>query len=250
MDETRYDVQFAGELLPGHAPAAVAENLGKLFKATPETVARLMGGGVHTLKRDADRDTALKYEIAMQRAGAKAILREIAKPAAGPAPAAPAGVGESAPAARPEPVAETPATAPITLAPAGVELLAEDERRRVEAVQVDTSHIKLASVFAVEAERPAPPPAPDVSHISVAAPGSDLLPGRASEPPPPAPDTSALSIAEPGVRLAPEDDRGALPEIDLSGITLAPPGAPLDELRPQRAPLDPDTSALGLQPLG
>jgi hypothetical protein len=239
MDESRYDILFGGELLPGHEPGAVAENLGKLFKANPETVAKLMGGGVHALKRGADRDTALKYQAAMQRAGAKAILREVS------------GLAEGQSAASREAVPSEPAPQPsaITLAPVGGDLLAESERRRIEAVDVDTSHIKLASVFAAGPEREAPPPAPDVSHISVAAPGADLLPERAPEEAPPPPDTSALSIAEPGARLGPEDERPALPEIDLSAITLAPPGAALEELRPQRTPLNPDTSALGLEPL-
>jgi hypothetical protein len=184
----------------------------------------------------------------MQRAGAKAIVREVTAAAEGAAGAAPAGATAPTPAA-PAAVAAPPAPSPMSLAPAGAELLAESERRRVEAVQVDTSHIKLASVFAAEAERPAPPPAPDVSHISVAAPGADLLPERADTATPPPPDTSALSIAEPGARLAPEDERAALPEIDLSAITLAPPGAALEEIRPNRPPLNPDTSALGLEPL-
>lgn len=245
MEDTRFDILFGGELLPGHAPADVAENLGKLFKATPETVARLMGGGVHALKRGADRDTAMKYQLAMQKAGAKAILREVTGLAADPA-AGTTSAPESAPSPPPAPAATA-----ITLAPAGGELLAENERRRIEPAQVDTSHIKLASVFAVETEAPAPPPppAPDVSHISIAAPGADLLPERPDAPPPPPPDTGALSIAEPGVRLAPEDARAALPELDLSALTLAPPGAPLEELRPNRPPLNPDTSALGLEPL-
>lgn len=248
MDESRYDILFGGELLPGHEPATVAENLGKLFKANAETVARLMGGGVHALKRGADRETALKYDAAMQRAGAKAILREVMSDAGAEATAAPTAAGGSAPAA-PSAVAAPLPPATISLAPVGGNLLADSERPRVDALEVDTSHIKLASVFAGEPERPAPPPAPDVSHISVAAPGADLLPERANAEAPPPPDTSALSIAEPGARLGPEGDRAALPEIDLSAITLAPPGAALEEIRPNRPPLNPDISALGLEPL-
>lgn len=237
MDDSRYDILFEGEVLPGHEPGAVAENLGKLFKANAETVAKLMGGGVHALKRGADRETALKYQSAMQRAGAKAILREVSGGADAPSTGAPA----------PAPSGSTPPASTITLAPVGGDLLSESERRRVQAVEVDTSHIKLASVFAAEPERVAPPPAPDVSHLSVAAPGADLLPDRAPEETPAPPDTSALSIAEPGARLGPEDERPALPELDLSAITLAPPGAALEELRPQRVPLNPDISALGLE---
>jgi hypothetical protein len=247
MDQ-RYDIVFNGELLPGFAPAQVADNLGRLFKATPETVARLLGGGSHVLKRGADADTAQKYAAAMQRAGARAQLRPVADapgteapaPATAPSPPAPA-VSAPVPA---------PAEVSLALAPAGGELLAAHERRVVEPVVVETRHIKLVSTFMAppEPERAPPPPPPDTSHISVAAAGAELLPERRDEPPPPPPDTSAITLAPAGQTLGPEAPPLAVAVPDTSAITLAPPGAPLEELRPQRAPLDPDTSALQLAP--
>lgn len=247
MSDSRFDILFGGELLPGFAPEVVGENLGKLFKATPETVIRLMAGGVHTLKRGADRETALKYQAAMQRAGARAIIREVPQEAAAAAGTAP--LPQTAAAASVTAVA-APGTA-LSLAPGGGELLEPHERHAPEPVQVDISGIKLASAFAAatEPEGPPPPPAPDTSHISIAAPGADLLEGHPSPPPPPAPDTSGLSIAPPGERLAPAAERPPIPLPDLSAISLAPPGAPLDELKPERTLLQPDTSALALTPI-
>lgn len=247
MDQ-RFDIVFSGELLSGFTPAQVAENLGRLFKATPETVARLMGGGSHVLKRAADADTANKYAAAMQRAGARAELRPAAEAPTNDAPA------PTATAATPPSTAAAPATAAtevsLALAPVGGDLLAAHERRVVEPVVVETKHIKLVSTFMAppEPERAPPPPPPDTSHISIAAVGAALLPERAAEPPPPPPDTSAITLAPPGETLAPATSPHSVAVPDTSAITLAPPGAALEELRPQRTLLDPDTSALHLEP--
>lgn len=227
MGEERFDIVFCGELLAGFTPATVADNLARLFKATPETVARLLDGGTHTLKRNVDAATAAQYHGAMERAGARALSRPLAARAAAPVPAAELG-----------------------LAPPGGELLMAHERREGSAVDVDTSHIRLASTFAAPAaEDRLLPCAPDTSHISIAAVGADLLPGRESAAPPP-PDTSAITLAEPGALLGPHREAPAIAVPDISHISLAPPGAPLDELRPERRPVTPDTSALELAPPG
>jgi len=238
MSEPRFDIQFSGELLPGFSADTVAANLAKLFKATPDTVSRLMAGGTHTLKRDTDQETALKYQAAMARAGARAELRALEAPA------------EPARDAKPV-AAATPAVASaLTLAAQSGELLAEHERAPQPTLDIDTSHIKLASAFATAeiAGQPAPAP-PDTSHISVAEAGADLLPERTPEVVVPAPDTSAISLAEPGARLGP-DQPPTLPQApDTTHLSVAPAGTPLEELRPQRATLTPDTSALELEPL-
>jgi len=223
MSEPRYDILFAGEILAGNHRDTVADNLARLFKATPETVNRLMDGGTHVLKRGTDRETALKYGSAMQRAGARAILREVAAESA-PMPPPP-----QTPAPAPVPPQPTPArtagpdAAGLSLAPPGAEVLAPHERRSVDAVVVDTSGITLASVFAAPSDTDRPPPAaPDTSHISIAAPGADLLEGHHAPAPPPPPDTAAFSLAAPGTLL--------------------------EELKPERKALNPDTSGLSLLP--
>ncbi len=255
MSEPRYDILFAGETLGGTDRNTVADNLGRLFKATPETVARLMGGGTHVLKRGTDRETALKYESAMERAGARAILREASSEAvpAAPAqsPAAPAAAPARTATAQPAHAAAKAVAEPgFSLAPPGADVLAPHERRTVQAVAVDTSGISIASVFMTEPtyNRPPLPPAPDTSHISIAAPGADLLECHHAPAPPPPPDIAALSVAAPGERLAPKDERPPVALPDLEGITLAPPGTPLEEIRPERKPVNPDTRGLSLAP--
>lgn len=229
MSDERFDIVFGGQLLSGFAPATVADNLARLFNATPETVARLLDGGMHTLKRNVDAATAAKYRSAMERAGAHATLCPLA-----PDPATVA----------------LPATG-LELAPPGGDLLAAHERRPDTVVEVDTSHIRLASAFATppEEERPLPA-APDTSHISIAAVGAELLPQRGAVAPVPPPDTSAITLAEPGAVIGPQGVAQAIAVPDISHISLAPPGAPLDELRPERRTVTPDTSALELAPPG
>jgi hypothetical protein len=238
MSEPRFDIQFSGELLPGFTPETVAANLAKLFKATPETVARLMAGGTHTLKRDTDEETALKYQGAMARAGARAQLRTIGSAVEQGEVAKQAGDGAAA-----APVA-------LTLAPQSGELLAEHERAVPPSLDIDTSHIKLASAFAAaEPPQQATPPPPDTSHISIAEPGADLLPEQEPAMTAVAPDTSAITLAEPGAALAPQQPAQLLEAPDTAHLAVTPLGTPLEELRPERVPLNPDTSALQLEPL-
>lgn len=256
MSDARFDVVFRGELLPGFAADAVAAGLAALFKAPPETVARLLAGGTSVLKRGADEATARKYVQALERVGAHAELRAAAAPAAGTAeaadqapvaaPAAPVATAPAASVAVPAAAAIAP-TSDFTLAPPGSAVLLPEERVQIDAVQVETGHLSLAADAGQASAAPALPiAAPDTSHITIAEVGADLGPGPRAAPPP-APDTSAFSLADVGTTLAPPAPPApAAP--DVSALTLAPPGAPLEELRVARAPLAPDTSALQLVP--
>ena len=80
MKELRYDILFNGELLPGFDSATVAANLARRFKATPATIARLMNGDSHVLKRATDYDTAVKYRSAMEQDGEVLIRLRIRRP--------------------------------------------------------------------------------------------------------------------------------------------------------------------------
>ena len=66
----RFDVYFAGQILDGKDPDNVRANLAKLFKADDSTLDLLFSGKAYLVKRECDRDTALKYKKAMERAGA------------------------------------------------------------------------------------------------------------------------------------------------------------------------------------
>jgi hypothetical protein len=235
MTEKRFDILFKGELLAGFTSAQAGENLSRLFRLGPDQVERLMSGGTHVLKRNTDEATAAKYREALQRAGLRAELR-----------ATPSAASES-----PTPQSSSKAGSPWSLAAPGSELLAEDERPRVEAVAVETGHIRLASVFAEDSAAPPRDQAqpPDTSHLSVAEPGADLLPHRNEAQTPDPPDTSAIELAAPGALLGPGDGSPPLATPDTSHLSLAAPGAPLEEIRPRVEPLNPDTSKIQLASL-
>jgi hypothetical protein len=261
--ESSYDICFAGEILEGQTLATVRLKLGKLFKADEATLEKLFSGKVQVLKRDCDREMALKYKRAMERAGAKVIVRD--KTAGQTKPAtekAPTQSGDSAAeriarlagapdmgVSTPTPGQSGPDTGNIDLAPAGSEVLRPEERRAESSPEIDTSAIELmdTGVDLSDAAGEAPP-APDVSHLSMGEVGEDIptLPSTAQ---PLSPDIS-------GIALSPEDtdfsDCAPPPavaaELDLSALDLAPSGADLLDTpyRTKEKAEAPDTDHLGL----
>jgi hypothetical protein len=263
-----YSVHFAGEILPGHDPGAVREGLRKLFKANDATLDRLLSGKPQLIKRACDRPTALKYQLAMTRAGARAVISEH-RDADAPPSTGPAGAEASrqsmaervaALAAGSGPADETGksqnanracevsvSTDPISLAPAGADVLGPDERSAPVTRDIDTSTLVLDEPGAsLAAPAAAAPPPPDTSHLSEGPVGEDIptLPRQQTALDP---DTSALSLCPPGSDLGAGSDRPpAAPEIDLSTMDLAPAGSDLIEARYRRTEKTaaPDTSHL------
>lgn len=148
MEEQRFDIVFAGATLPGFDRDTVARNLVQIFRTTPETVARLLDGGTHVLKRGLDDAAAQKYRNALEQAGAAVEITAVTAAVVAPTP-----------------------EYGFTLAPAGTDLLAPHERRQVSAIAPDTSGLSLAEAgVRLAPEAPPAPPPPDTSHITLAAP--------------------------------------------------------------------------------
>ena len=85
MMDTRYNVYFAGEVLAGQDLAKVRQGIGQLFKANEAMVNKLFNGRMHMVKRDCDKPTALKYKRAMEKVGARPVIKT-ADPADASAP--------------------------------------------------------------------------------------------------------------------------------------------------------------------
>lgn len=221
----RFDIFLTGAAQPGIEPPLVAARLAELFRIPPERAALLLGGKPQRVKAGVDRATALRYRDALRQAGAGFAIRE----AAGAAP--PSEVTPAQHADRPAPSARAipalPVALPVSLsvAPVGADVLAPEERAQVDAAEIDTSALAVAPLSAAE-ERPAPltPPAPDTSHLTMRAEGSDLLDPaerRADVAPVAAP---ALSLAEPGARLETlSDERPPLAPL-IDHLDMAPAG--------------------------
>lgn len=269
-----YNVQFAGEVITGHEPAQVREKLGKLFGADDATLDKLFSGTPRLIKKGCDRATAEKYRAAMQRAGAVAILdppleppaAAVEAPAADAAPATAAariaalaaapdatlyrpGEPNTPPASQPA-TANPPADDALQLRPPESAVLEEHERAPDERRDIDTSGLSVAE----HGERlapaaPAPPPAPDTGHLDMAEAGADI-PNLPPERAPVNPNTDAIGLAPEGTDFS--DCAAAAappPQLDLSGIDIAPEGEDLleERYRDSAAPAAPRTDHLSLE---
>jgi hypothetical protein len=220
MADPHYDILFKGEVNDGFPLDEVKNGIGQLFKLPPEKVEQLFSGKPVTLKKGLDRPSALKFRQALESKGAKVYIRIAeAEKVLGTASPKPETI-------RPEPQVPSQPAQPssLTILPPGSDVLTKEERVPVPNVVIDTSAIKLASAFETTGRESAPPPpAPDVSHISVAPPGADVLEGYHEDAPPlPEPDISHISVAEVGADIDPSPKAPPPPAPDVSHIRLAP----------------------------
>lgn len=72
-----YNVVFGGAVSGGHEVEEVKKNLGALFKADETKIDQLFAAPQVVLKRNIDYDQAMKYQRALQRAGAVCDVEEV-----------------------------------------------------------------------------------------------------------------------------------------------------------------------------
>jgi hypothetical protein len=244
-------VYFGGEVLAGQDPAGVRERLGQLFKVGDNTLDRLFNGKLHVLKRDCDKATALKYKQAMERAGARPVIKPATESAAPPGsePAADRPMsaaekiaalaaapdlddyrGDAEPDARPEPA--TGEDEEFDLAPPESDVLRPDERAPDIQRDIDTGSLAVdAAAERLAAPAAAAPPAPDVSHLSMGEVGEDI-PTLDRDAIPPPPETDALSLSPEGTDFSDCAAPDAMaPELDLTSLEVAPAGSQVLESR-------------------
>lgn len=278
----RYDIYFAAQLEDGFELTTVRENLGKLFKADAATLDKLFSGKPQLIKKGVDKEAAIKYKAALKKAGAIARIREhadapTAAAAPSPAPAVDHSAHDddlpssadikSAPAEEPahtdsggsmadrvaalagEPSAQA-FDESMSLAPAGSEVLGEEEREVVEELDIDTSAIHVASEFSEPEAPPAepPPPAPDTDHLSMGEVGEEI-PHLTEEVEEIDPDTSHLSMGEAGEDIPHLVEEVEAVDPDTSGIDLAPEGSDVleEKYRVHEEAQAPSTEHLALE---
>ncbi len=160
MDTRRYDVVFSGELVEDSDPAEVRRRLAVLFKSDAAAIERLFSGPAVVIKKDVDEATAARYRDALRQAGALCRLRvegDVSGEAAEETASAAAG-----------------SLAGVAILPAG-ELLPQTPP--VEPPHFDLEGFSLAAL-GVDLAPPltvSPRPLPDISGITLAPPGSDLI---------------------------------------------------------------------------
>ena len=136
MQET-YNIYFAGEIADGESLHEVRRRVGALFNAREATLDKLFSGRTQLIKRNCSHEEALKYQSAMQRAGAVATISRTNDTA---------GTGDSA--ATTDTSASISPTAPahdaLTLAPAGAGVLLPSEQPTAARRDIDVSALSVA----------------------------------------------------------------------------------------------------------
>jgi pyruvate/2-oxoglutarate dehydrogenase complex dihydrolipoamide acyltransferase (E2) component len=190
MADPKYDIYFRGDFLPGADEAKVKAAIAKIFKADDAKLAQLFSGKVNTIKKAVDKIPSTPTDAISEVASTSETTQQVKQ-------------------------------SHWDILPTGSDLLAPAERRNIPDADIDTSAIKMVSPFAeVETDEKVDPPAPDTSHISVAAVGEDMNPTR------------SLPVAD--------------LELDLSEFTVAEVGAALADKKEKEVPPAPDTNHIKL----
>lgn len=192
MAEGEFQVVFRGEITGDQPVEVVKQQLGNLFRMSPERVEALFSGKPVVVKKNIDEATAKRLEQAFLRAGAACEVRG-SSAASTAAPATPDASAAT------EPAVERSATRPEpgpsgrnagSIAAAGdpnhtvVELAVPDS---FEGLEIDTSDAPLTT--------PGSKPAPEIDTSGLSLAADDAGPLSERKPPPPADiDTSGLSM--------------------------------------------------------
>ncbi len=270
----KYDIFFAGKIVDGFDEATVRENVAKLFKANAQTVEKLFSGKPQAIKKGVDKQAAIKYKAAMQKAGAVPLIRAhaAAKPAAAetPAPAEAeaqpkqtmaerlaALTGESAPsedaptpfgsgAAEPAPGEATPAPTPEPAAGTASDSATTEGAANFDA---DMSLAPVGSDVLRDDERE------EVEELDIDTSAIHLTPEFAEpeveeKAAPPAPDVSHMSMGEVGEDIPHLEIEAEEVDLDTSHLSMGEPGDEIPHLEEEVELLDPDTSGMDLAPEG
>ena len=232
----RYRLVFRGEVLEGQHKAVVKQRLGAALKVEGERLDAMFTGKAVTIRKDADTDTAARFQIAFKRAGARLRVMPVADEL------------EQIPESVSKPSAQQPATkndGAFKLAPPGA--LMADPVPPARQPDVDLSQFTLAAAGTVlGVPRVVDAVAPDVSHFTVAEPGvtlSDAEPLPVMEP-----DVPSWDVAEVGADIGTSAPPVEPPiELDDVEFELAPVGTLLADVDDAEVPQPPDTSHLSLQ---
>lgn len=283
---TLYDIYFKGEILEGFVEADVRASLQALFKAPASKIDQMFCGKAVAIKKDVDKATALKYQNALKKAGAKPLIS--AKPQSGEQIQS-TGQTQSKEQAQSreqiqnsvqaEPQPTTSAPKKQSLAERLAELdkeLSQQEQKKPETTprptpaqpigssqtttstqtttNTQTAGLNILPVGAdmlTNDEREVVTPVNvDISALSMAEVGTRI--GEENqEPEPPAPDTDYLSVAETGADMNPDKPiELPLPEFDLSNMSVADTGEQLVEPSPEPLPPALDLSNITLADVG
>jgi hypothetical protein len=253
--------------------------LDKLFSGQPVAIKKGVDRATAMQLRARMKQAGAEVRLVQVDEQGRPVAATAANPASVPAsaPSAAASPVPASPAARPvagaAPVAAAPgATAPAPAAEAAAAIAQASPggsmAARLQALareQAQESAARAASPAAAPAAAgnwdvkpvgtrlsdplPPPPPAPDVSGMSLAAASGNLVsPQEIPRPAPVQVDVSGISMAAAGSEVLREEERQhvAPVQVDISALSMAEVGAPLDEIREEKPLVNPDISHISL----
>ncbi len=207
MIDGKFDVVFRGQVVRGMDESVVKTNLVALFKSSPEAVEKLFTGNEVVVRKDLDYGTAMKYQSALKKAGALALIKEIeqkpiaAQPSQGKASFGVRTSDDSAPSAD--------VNSPQTNQQDSVDV------EKTAETEVDSSVKSESTVNQSIADNDS-----DSSQdsLTVAEPGAQILPDKIYEKR--EVDTSQLSLASAGERILPEKAPESHPQPSIDHLKL------------------------------
>jgi len=246
MSDMVFNIVFRGEIVHGADLAAVKTNVGNLFKANEQVLARLFSGEAIAIKKNVDKAGAMKYRALMKQAGAICYAVE---------------PGEELPpvVAKPKPAIPTSAS-PATISP----LIAQNSKPTNinKTIQVSSQGISketakeqgwsLAPVGSILVEPSVIPGVeiPDIDGISLAEVGVIIIEPKEQPKFKTASDLSQISLAPVGSIVADPKVQIPMSIPDVSGINLAPVGSDVADPVEHHYPKPPDVSGIQLAPPG
>ncbi|MDQ7050107.1 MAG: hypothetical protein Q9M92_11475 [Enterobacterales bacterium] len=224
----QFDVVFRGQLVKSFELEQVKDNLVQLFKSSPEAVDKLFTGKEVSIKKSLDYATAMKYQSALKKAGALALIKEIEVESNTVLDQAANNLSDTKPARAQfgtTAASFTDATPKATSASAQATAQPSNNAKAEQAIVAQPSSItaspnptndELASEKIIETAPPsqAESPSEAAEPFTVAEVGASILPDKIYEKRDV--DTSALSLAEAGERIMPDipKDEPAAPSVE------------------------------------
>lgn len=206
MIDGKFDVVFRGQIVRNVDESVVKSNLVTLFKSSPEAVEKLFGGNEVVVRKGLDYSTAMKYQSALKKAGALALIKEIEQ----------------------QTVASQPAAGQSSQGKATFGVPAEESSTQENANHNQLSNVQSSSLnnrpltdkTASQPEIGQSNSSDDAvsNEITVAEPGAQLLPDKVYEKR--EIDTSQLSLASAGERIMPERPPEEYPQPSIDHLKL------------------------------
>lgn len=198
MDQETYAVVFSGGIVDGFTVISVQTHLARILKLDATRMASLFAGKAVVLKRTADKAEALRYGGALKKVGADISIKIIKAPVAKAAEAGfslAANTGNLFEPTTPPPPMQVDIRGLSLLPNNGTPLVAASPPAPRVAAPNFTLDAPGARLDTIKAERPLI--RPNISGLSLAFPGGDLLTPeeRQKAPPPSPPDVSNIHLA-------------------------------------------------------